>query len=112
MSRFAILAAVDQRRMEVLKRLRADHYRYLLAHQERLVFGGPARSPETGLPETMIIIVEVDAQSDAEAFIAAEPYNQHGCFSRVDVRPWSQVMPEAEPGALARVVAEMTGPSP
>jgi hypothetical protein len=36
-------------------------------------------------------------------FIAAEPYNKHGGFSSVLVRPWTQVLPEREAGELQRI---------
>jgi len=107
MSHFAILATIDQGQIEALKRIRPEHYRYLLANQSMLVFGGPTRTPEIQIPETMIIIVNAPDIAAAEAFIAAEPYNRNGCFSHVAVRTWSQVMPEAEPGALARTVEEL-----
>ncbi len=107
MSHFAILAQVDQSQMEALQRIRPEHYRYLLAHQGQIVFGGPTRTPETGLAETMIIIIDVEDEAAAQTFIQNEPYNHNGCFKHVDVRAWSQVLPEAQPGALARTVAEL-----
>ena len=49
----------------------------------------------------MIIVAEAASLADAERWIASEPYNAHGGFNGVVVRPWSQVLPEPEPGALA-----------
>jgi len=54
----------------------------------------------------MIIVVEAEDQLDAEAWIAAEPYNAHGGFNGVVVRSWSQVLPEPEPSALRRTLEE------
>ena len=110
MSRFAIFAQVDQSRMDALQRIRPEHYRYLLAHQGQIVFGGPTRTPGTGAAETMVIVVEAGDEAEARAFIENEPYNRNGCFRQVDVRAWSQVLPESEPGALARTVAELNPP--
>lgn len=102
MSLFAILCTIDPDKLALFGAHRGDHYSFLIAERHRILFGGPARDP-TGVPETMIIIVEAADQAEAERFIAAEPYNRAGGFTSVVVRPWSQVLPEAEVGALARV---------
>jgi uncharacterized protein YciI len=103
MSLYACLCTIDEGKLDLFSRLRADHYGFLIAHQRRIRFGGPARVAEGGRPETMIIIVEANDQADAEAWIAGEPYNAHGGFKVVTVRPWSQVIPEPEPGLLVRI---------
>ena len=55
----------------------------------------------------MIIVLLTDDRSEAEAFIHAEPYTASGkVFANVDVRPWSQVVPEVKPGALDQAIAE------
>lgn len=101
---YAILCTIDPVRLERLGRLRADHYAFLVRERHRIRFGGPARGAEDGAPETMIMIVEAKDQEDAEAFIAVEPYNMHGAFSRIVVRPWTQVLPEAHDGDLQRTL--------
>lgn len=105
MQAFLILCEVDPIRLELFGRLRAEHYAFLLQEQHRIVFGGPARSAIDGPPETMLIVVTAPALDDAETFITREPYNAHGGFRKVTVRPWSQVLPETETGALARTLA-------
>jgi uncharacterized protein len=102
MSLFAILCTINPAKLALFGNHRGDHYEFLIAEQHRIRFGGPARSPDGGAPETMIIIVEAADLDEAEAFIAAEPYNQAGGFSSVVVRSWSQVLPEQEPGSLVR----------
>ena len=102
--RYALLCTIDPGKLDLFATLRAEHYRYLITHRESIVFGGPARVAVGGRPETMIIVVEAPSLADAEQFIAEEPYNRHGGFSHVAVRPWSQVLPEAEPGALEKTL--------
>eukprot|EP01035_Chromulina_nebulosa_P064986 gene64986-biopygen47581 len=102
MALFACLCTIDEARLDIFGCLRADHYDFLVLQQQRIRFGGPARVADGGRPETMIIIVDAADLADAEAWIASEPYNAHGGFSQVVVRPWSQVIPETEPGILAR----------
>ena len=106
MDLFACLCTIDEDKLELFGKLRAEHYGFLIAQRDRILFGGPARIAVGGRPETMIIIVKAADQAEAEAWIASEPYNSHGGFKAVAVRPWSQVIPESEPGALGRVLAE------
>lgn len=102
MPRYAFLCTIDETKLDLFRKLRGEHYGFLIAQQQHIVFGGPARVAEGGPPETMIIVAEAASLADAEAFIANEPYNKHGGFKHVAVRPWSQVMPELEPGSLVR----------
>jgi uncharacterized protein YciI len=102
MGRYACLCTIDEAKLDLLSKLRADHYAFLVAEQHRIHFGGPARITEGGRPETMIMIVEAANLADAEAWIAGEPYTAQGGFKVVAVRPWSQVIPETEPGLLLR----------
>lgn len=106
MGLYACLCTIDATKLDLFSTLRADHYEFLVAQQHRIRFGGPTRADEGGRPETMIIIVEAASLESAEAWIAAEPYNANGGFSRVVVRAWSQVIPETEPGALRRILAD------
>jgi len=99
---YAVLCMIDQTKLDLFAGLRAEHYAFLIAQQHRILLGGPARKSEGGPPQVMIIIVEATGLNDAEAFIAAEPYNRNGGFSEVSVRPWSQVLPEVTSGDLAR----------
>jgi len=101
-ARYAVVCTIDQTKLDLFARLRAEHYAFLIAQQHRILLGGPARTSEGGPPQVMIIIVEAPTLNDAEAFIAAEPYNRNGGFSEVSVRPWSQVLPEVTAGDLAR----------
>ena len=102
MERYAFLCTIDETKLDLFVRLRGAHYGFLIAQQHRILFGGPARAAEGDRPETMIIVAEAASPGDAEAFIADEPYNKNGGFKHVAVRPWSQVLPELEPGSLKR----------
>jgi uncharacterized protein YciI len=95
--------------MPALMALRADHLSYIQDHLSEILFGGPARGDD-GIPQEMIIVLRTDNRIEAEAFIRAEPYSASGkVFREILIRPWSQVVPEISPGALARAVtAERT----
>jgi uncharacterized protein YciI len=101
---FALLCKIAPDVINELKALRGTHLAYIQQHADEILFGGPARS-DNGLPETMIIILKTDDRSHAQAFIDQEPYNASGkIFSRVDVKVWSQVIPESAPGVLASAI--------
>lgn len=88
--------------------LRLDHLRYIAAYREQILFGGPTLSAQ-GAPERMIIVLDVQDLAAAEAFVAGEPYAAHAVFETVEIRAWSQVLPEAFDGALAQAIAAEQG---
>ena len=103
---FVITCTVAPGALATLRTLRAEHLGYIRDHRGRILFGGPARGSD-GAPETMIIVLRTDERAAAEAFIAAEPYTASGqVFAGVQVRPWSQVVPEPSAGALDQAVAQ------
>jgi uncharacterized protein YciI len=106
MALYVFLCAIDQTKLDLFARLRAEHYGFLIAERDRIRFGGPARVAEGGRPETMIIVADAPDEAEAQAWIAREPYNANGGFASIVVRPFSQVIPEAEPGLLARTRAD------
>ncbi len=82
---------------------RADHLRFIEANRDSIVFGGPLLDA-SGHPETMLLVVEAVDELAARAFLRDEPYTAHGIFAEIRAQVWLQVLPEAEPGALARQI--------
>jgi uncharacterized protein YciI len=85
-----------QHRPEHLARLQA------LAAQGRLVLAGPFASSDVEplrggspapRPGGSLIILQADSLEAARAFADADPYARHGVFTRVEVRPFTQVFP-------------------
>jgi uncharacterized protein YciI len=60
------LCTIDPKKRDLFATHRADHYRFLIANRETILFGGPARPSENGAPETMIIVVDTPTLADAE----------------------------------------------
>jgi uncharacterized protein len=83
---------------------RAAHYRFLVEHQHSIVTGGPMLDEGDGHPMRMLMILRVDSLEAAHALLAHEPYLLNGVFDEVLLQPWRQVLPEIEPGELARQV--------
>lgn len=96
---FAIQCVLAENVNEKRLALRSSHLKYLEANKERIFCGGPTVDRK-GQPEMMLVILNADDLSSAEAFIQAEPYNQSGVFAQITIRQWRQVLPEVEPDAL------------
>ncbi|MDT7043416.1 YciI family protein [Candidatus Nitronereus thalassa] len=73
---------------------RPAHLERLKALQEKgqLICAGPF-SDQAG----SLIIIEAESLDEAEAFSQGDPYVKEGIFKRVEVHPFTQVLPE-EPG--------------
>lgn len=71
-----------QHRPEHLARLQA------LAREGRLVLAGPFADGSGSL-----IVLQADSLEATRAFVDADPYVRHGIFARVEVRPFTQVLP-------------------
>ncbi|MGD9600421.1 MAG: YciI family protein [Gammaproteobacteria bacterium] len=69
-----------------------------LVAEGRMILAGPFPAIESNDPGAAgftgsLIVAEFDSQSAAEAWIRADPYVTEGVFSRVEVRPFRQVLP-------------------
>ncbi len=84
------------------KRLRLEHYAFLREVRNTtntIIEGGPLLGAD-GVPSGMLMVVDVEDESAALAFIAKEPYNANGYFETVVVHRWSHVIPEPQPGYI------------
>jgi len=99
-----ILCTVRDDSDRARQELRLEHLAHVKAHEASIVAGGPALT-EVNTPWMMILFTQFTDRAEAEAFIRKEPYTASGrVFASVDVRAWSQVLPEPEPGSLAREI--------
>ncbi len=104
MNTFVLLCTVDHAKDRERAARRGDHLAYLARWKDRIAFGGPLLGDD-GRPDTMMIAFHAEKRDDVAAFISVEPYTAHGVFSNVEIRAWSQVLPEATPGALDAAIA-------
>ena len=79
---------------------RAGHLARLAALRDegRLLLAGPCPAIDADDPgpagfSGSIVIAEFPSLDDARAWAAADPYVEAGVYSRVDVRPFRQVLP-------------------
>jgi uncharacterized protein YciI len=73
---------------------RAGHQEFLKTNSSRIVFGGPLKSSADGPSTGAIIVVSCATRKEAEAFIGADPFYQHGVYESVAVRAFKQVFPQ------------------
>lgn len=69
-----------------------------LRDEGRLLVAGPMPaidSPDPGPAGFFgsLVIAEFPSQTDAEAWLAADPYVMNGVFARTSVRPYKKVLP-------------------
>jgi uncharacterized protein YciI len=72
---------------------RAAHGAFLEKHSKTIVFGGPLKNTPEGASSGAIIVVSCATRTEAEAFIGADPFYQHGVYESVAVRAFKQVFP-------------------
>ena len=71
---------------------RAAHLANLepLDRQGRVVLAGPLTDKAGSL-----LVLEFEAQEEAEEFIRHDPYTVYGVFERVEIHPFLQVLPKS-----------------
>ncbi|MEP6887695.1 MAG: YciI family protein [Nitrospirales bacterium] len=57
--------------------------------QQRVVLAGPL-TDSTG----SLIVISADSLAEAEAFAKEDPYTLNGVFERIEIHPFTQVLPK------------------
>ncbi len=81
---------------------RAAHLAYIGRHKHRIVFGGPLKDVDGETTVGGLTVVDMPDRETAQAFIDGDPYAQAGLFETMAIRGIQIMVPETEPGALAR----------
>ncbi len=71
---------------------RPAHLEYLKANDAKIQMAGPILSDDGGAMVASLLILNVPAKADAEAFVAGDPYTKAGLFASVAIAPWKQVI--------------------
>jgi uncharacterized protein YciI len=87
---FAIIGHDAPDAREKRPHVRPAHLKHLepLASARRVLLAGPFLDRSGSL-----IVIEADSLADAWAIVARDPYVTEGIFSRVEVKPFQQVLP-------------------
>lgn len=76
---------------------RAAHVEFLNANAARILFGGPLKGTADGPSTGALIIVDCATREEAEALIAADPFEQGGVYESVSIRAFKKVFPAPRP---------------
>ncbi len=81
---------------------RAAHLAYVDRHKDRIVFGGPLKDADGVTTVGGLTVVDAPDREAVQAFIEGDPYTKAGLFETIAIRGIQIMVPEPEPGALAR----------
>ena len=87
---FALVAADKPDHLAVRMEARPAHVAFLdkLNAEGALAFAGPFLDAE-GKPCGSLVVVKADTIEDAEAMLAADPYQAAGLFGEARLQPWT-----------------------
>ena len=68
--------------------VRAKHLEYLTAHQHLLLAAGALINDDGSGGAGGILLVDTDDRSEAQRFIAEDPFSKAGLFEKVTVTRW------------------------
>lgn len=95
----------DPERIDELPRLRAAHLQHVLAHRDRIEFGGLV-GVEGDPPEALVLFMRAGSAADVEAVVRADPYSS--VWRTAVVREFQRRVPEAYDGQLADMLERLT----
>jgi uncharacterized protein YciI len=85
---------------EARRKHRAAHLEFIADHQAPLIYAGPLI--EEGRMIGSLFVFEVADRAALGAHLARDPYFAEGIFEKVDVYESRWMVPERDPGSLAR----------
>ena len=92
---------------DLRNRLRTPHLEFVSDKQHHIKFGGPILSDDDRMVGS-VLILDFPTRADLDAHLAEDPYFTSGLFEAVFIRRTRQVVPEIEPGSLAREIQRQT----
>jgi uncharacterized protein YciI len=84
--------------------LRGPHLRFIADKQHLFKFGGPLLDDQGRMQGSLMVLTFPD-RAALDAYMAEDPYFTGGLFESVTVHATRQIVPELEPGMLAREIA-------
>lgn len=102
---FQIFCLDDPAKPGLRARIRAEHLRYMIAHRDRILFGGPMKTDPGGTSIGSAFALDYATRAEVDGFLASEPYSCAGLFSTVIVHPMAVMVPERHPGFLDEELA-------
>lgn len=89
---YLVETANDPERPEERTRVRPSHLAYIDARVDVLLAAGATLSDDGKVPSGSFYIIDVNERAAAEAFMAAEPYQQAGLLVSVRYTRWRKAI--------------------
>lgn len=102
---YLVRCEFDPARKRELPELRAAHLRHILAHLERIEFGGLV-GPQDQPPESIVLLVRAGSRAEVEQLIGADPYVGTWCSTVVE--EFQRRLPETREGELVEALERLT----
>ena len=90
--------------------LRGPHLEFISDKQHLFKFGGPLLDDQ-GRMQGSLMIISFPDRAALDAYLAKDPYFTGGLFESVTIHATRQIVPELEPGFLAREIAKQKAPA-
>jgi uncharacterized protein YciI len=87
------------------QRLRGPHLEFISDKQHLFKYGGPLLDDQGRMQGSLIIIAFPD-RAGLDDYLSKDPYFTGGLFESVAIHATRQIVPELEPGLLAREIAK------
>jgi uncharacterized protein len=97
---FHIYCLDDPAKPGLRKQMRPTHLEYMIAHKDRILFGGPIKSVDGTVSIGSAFSLDYRTRREVDSFLADEPYSKAGLFETVMVREMSVMVPERHEGFL------------
>ena len=91
---------------DLRKRTRAAHLEYMIAHQDKVLYGGPLQSDDGTRVLGSLMVLSLKTRDEVDAFLETEPYTQARLFSETRIARLRQMVPEHPPGLLQSELAQ------
>jgi len=95
-----VVIGKDKAGGEPRRRHRAAHLEFIADHQAPVIYAGPLI--EDGRMVGSLFVFDVEDRAALGAHLARDPYFAEGIFETVEVYESKWMVPEREPGSLAR----------
>ena len=102
---FQVFCLDDPEKPGLRRKIRATHLAYMIAHKQRILFGGPLKSDDRGASIGSAFVLACETREEVDRFLADEPYSKAGLFKTILVHPIAVMMPERRPGFLDEELA-------
>lgn len=79
---------------EMRARLRPDNLAYIRGQIDKVASAGPLVTDDGNAIVGSLLIMDFPNRSEAEAFVAEDPFNKAGLFETVTVTAWRRMLPQ------------------